>query len=106
MTLLLDRLYFIKARYSIEEAKQSRRDAREELQQFTARLQPRLSIANIGDGDGSWLGQPAGWASVGAPDACMDGVPHDMRELRLDYQVAQPCCAPAVRVRTAEFSVD
>ena len=104
MTLLLDRLYFVKARYSIEESKLSRREAREQLQEFTARLQPRLAISNIGDGDRSWSGQLAGMASANAPDAWTGGIPNDMRELRLEYQAAQAPCAAVRSVRTAELS--
>lgn len=106
MTLLLDRLYFVKARYSIEESKLSRRDAREQLQDFTARLQPRLAISNIGDGAGSWRDPLVGMSSPGAPDAWVDGdIAHDMRELRLYYHAAPAHSAPVPGVRTAELSV-
>lgn len=107
MTLLLDRLYFVKARYSIEEAKLSRRDAREELQAFTARLQPRLEITNVGDGIGSWADPLAGMAFSGMA-ASIDGwagdIAPDMRELRLEYARPHADPLPAPDARTAELS--
>jgi hypothetical protein len=44
MTLLLDRQYFVKARFSVEHRILSRPSARAQLLEFTGRLQPRLSI--------------------------------------------------------------
>jgi len=107
MTLLLDRLYFVKARYSIEESKLSRRDAREQLQAFTARLQPRLSITNVGDGAGSWADSLAGMAFAGMDGSVHDrlgGIAHDMRELRLEYDTPRADPLPVPEARTAELS--
>lgn len=108
MTLWLDRLYFIKARYSIEESKLSRRDAREQLQQFVARLQPRVNIVNLGDGDASLPGQLAG---LGCVDGRMQEVPQDiapdgMRELLLQYERPQSPPMPGPGARTVELSVN
>lgn len=105
MTLLLDRLYFIKARYSIEESKLARRDAREQLQDFIARLQPCLEIANFGDA-ASLPGRLAGLGSTVTPESVddwCDVAPH-MRELRLEYQAFHAEPLPD-RARTAELSV-
>ena len=87
MTLLLDRLYFVKARYSIEQARASRRETREQLQTFVAQLQPRVSISNACDGSAAWSSQPG--ADLAA----------DMREIRLEYQAvdAIPARIPAAR---------
>jgi hypothetical protein len=54
MTLLLDRMHFIKARFSIRAARLTRREAREQLQAFTACLQRRVRIVPIGAGTGAW----------------------------------------------------
>lgn len=107
MTLLLDRLYFVKARYSIEESKLSRRDAREQLQAFTARLQPQLAITNIGDQAGSWVDLLAGMGlsgMAGSVDGWAGDIAQDMRELRLEYDGAQDNALPAPKPRTAELS--
>ena len=102
MTLLLDRLYFVKTRYSIEESKLSRRDAREQLQAFVARLQPRLAIVNIGDGAGALPGQLAELASqCGEAGQVQPG----MRELRLEYDRPYADPLPLPGARTAELSV-
>jgi hypothetical protein len=49
MTLLLDHLYFIKARYSIEQARLSREDTLRQLEHFTMQLHPRLVVLSTGD---------------------------------------------------------
>lgn len=49
MTLLLDRLYFIKARYSIEQARLSRGETLRQLERFTAQLHPALVVLSTGD---------------------------------------------------------
>lgn len=105
MTLLLDRLYFVKTRYSIEESKLSRREAREQLQAFMARLQPRLAIANTGDGAGSLPGQLAGLASGASQRGEAGDVPPGMRELRLEYHRPYADPLPVSGTRTAELSV-
>lgn len=89
MTLLLDRLHFVKGRYSIEESRLSRCDVREQLQAFMVRLQARLAIDNVGDDDASWAGQQCD-AGAGLPTAAgnrTDGaqIAGDMREIRLEY---------------------
>jgi hypothetical protein len=92
MTLLLDRLYFVKARYSIEQSRLSRRDTREQLQAFVAELQPRLAISSAGE--------DAPELPSHAPAAAAAG----MREIRLEYHApdAHPARAPATR--SAELS--
>jgi hypothetical protein len=105
MTLLLDRLYFVKTRYSIEESKLSRREAREQLQAFMARLQPRLAIVNTGDGAGSLPGQLAGLASDASQCGEAADVRPGMRELRLEYRRPHADPLPVPGTRTAELSV-
>jgi hypothetical protein len=78
MTLTLDRLYFVKARYSIEEARLSRRDTLQQLQAFVTALQPRLSVRSALSG-GSTSGQLDG-------DATDSTRADDLREIRLDYR--------------------
>ena len=79
MTLTLDRLYFVKARYSIEEARLSRRDTLQQLQAFVTALQPRLTLRSAVDGSMTAIGQ----LDVDASDATVrDG----LREIRLDYR--------------------
>lgn len=102
MALLLDRLYFVKARYSIEESKLSRRAAREQLQAFVAQLQPRVAIVNVGDGAGAWLGSLGGLAT--SADPAGGGVAPGMRELRLEYDARQPVAVPAPGARAVELS--
>ena len=87
MTLLLDRLYFVKARYSIEQARLSRRETREQLQAFIAELQPRLAIASEGEGASALSSQPPAPIAAG------------MREIRLEYHALDiaPARPPAVR---------
>jgi len=101
MTLLFDRLYFVKARYSIEESRSSRRDAREQLQDFAARLQSRVAIASIGDG---WPGDLAGAAFAGGLEAWAGELPPDMRELRLEYPEPQAESLHAPAARAVELS--
>lgn len=48
MTLLLDRLYFVKGRFSIAEDRMSRRKARTLLEDFMVELSPRLEIVSSG----------------------------------------------------------
>lgn len=79
MTLTLDRLYFVKARYSIEEARLSRRDTLQQLQAFVTALQPRLALRNT-VGGAMAIGPLDGDASDAAPT---DG----LREIRLVYSV-------------------
>jgi hypothetical protein len=98
MTLLLDRLYFVKARYSIEESKLTRRDAREQLQAFVAQMQPLVAIVNFGHGEALPEGAPA------RADAWTREAP-GMRELRLEYHVAQ-VDPPSLRsARAVELSI-
>jgi hypothetical protein len=79
MTLTLDRLYFVKARYSIEEARLSRRDTLQQLQAFVTALQPRLTLRSVVDAAMTTIGQ----SDVDASDATpLDG----LREIRLDYR--------------------
>jgi hypothetical protein len=55
MTLLLDRLYFVKARYSVEQSKLSRNETLAQLQAFTAQLQSQVTILSTG---GCWMPLP------------------------------------------------
>lgn len=77
MTLLLQDLHFIKARFSIERTTLSRDEASEQLLAFTAHLQPRLSITHC---DGS--ARPRQAADARAPATA------GLREIRLEYQAA------------------
>lgn len=78
MTLTLDRLYFVKARYSIEEARLSRRDTLQQLQAFVMALQPRLTLRSV------LSGAPApGQLDGDAGDSIRAD---DLREIRLDYR--------------------
>jgi hypothetical protein len=84
MTLLLERLYFVKARFSIEQQTLSRREAREQLLAFTARLQPRLTILNTGNALPSLDYVAAGGSdSYGQPQPM---AATDRREIRLQYR--------------------
>lgn len=101
MTLLLDRLYFIKARYSIAQARLSRADTLRQLEQFTTRLHPRLVVLSTGD---CWMPMQVDLATGrattadgaqmlrrGLPPGCAGDaplnpvVPDGMREIRLEY---------------------
>jgi len=97
MTLLLDRLYFVKARYSIEQSKLSRRDAREQLQAFVAQMQPRVAIVNFGHGEALPDGAPA------HADAWTGEAP-EMRELRLEYHATKVDPVPGRSARAVELS--
>ena len=55
MTLLLDRLYFVKGRFSIAEDRMSRRKARQLLKNFVGELAPRLTIVSSGE---CWMPLP------------------------------------------------
>lgn len=79
MTLTLDRLYFVKARYSIEEARLSRRDTLHQLQAFVTALQPRLTLRSYVDG----ANRPIGPLD---DETCDSTVPAGSREIRLDYR--------------------
>jgi len=72
MVLLLDRRYFVKARYSVAQAVLSRAQTREALGDFVLRLQSRLSIESVGEGWGQ-----------GLPERTR--VDADTRELRLEF---------------------
>ena len=73
MVLLLDRQYFIKARYSVEQAMSSRVQTRVTLGDFVLRLQSRVSIQSVGHGWGEGLLEPA-------------RIEAGSRELRLDFE--------------------
>jgi hypothetical protein len=79
MTLTLDRLYFVKARYSIEEARLSRHETLQQLQAFVTSLQPRLTLRSAVDDSMTTMGQVDIEASDATP---LDG----LREIRLDYR--------------------
>ncbi|WP_166206382.1 hypothetical protein [Cognatiluteimonas telluris] len=81
MTLLLDRMHFIKARFSIRDEHLSRGATREQLELFTARLQQRVRIVAIGANQG-----PNMAAAVPPPLLIADRP--GMRQIRLDYGVA------------------
>ena len=89
MTLTLDRLYFVKARYSIEEARLSRRDTLQQLQDFVMALQPRLTLRSVlsrrDDDRDRWMARH----SMSTPDG--------LREIRLDYR-SPPKAAATVSV--------
>ncbi|MFL6591254.1 MAG: hypothetical protein ACJ8GK_00920 [Luteimonas sp.] len=72
MVLLLDRRYFVKARYSVAQAGLSRAETREALGDFVLRLQARLSIESVGEGWGQSL-----------PERTR--IDADTRELRLEF---------------------
>ena len=92
MTLTLDRLHFVKARYSIEEARLSRRDTLQQLQAFVTALQPRLTLRSAFGA--AALGQMDG----AAVDSTLSAA---LREIRLDYRVADDVQPPRqVGVRT------
>ena len=55
MTLLLDRLYFVKGRFSIAENRMSRRRARKLLEDFVGELSSRLEIVSSGQ---CWMPLP------------------------------------------------
>ena len=55
MVVLLDRLYMVKARFSIKDTALSRRKARKMLEEFTAELAPKLTFSSIG---GCWMPLP------------------------------------------------
>lgn len=65
MTLMLERLYFIKGRYSIPADARSRTETRERLQQFMARLLPRLELTSSGE---CWMPLPIERLQPGQPD--------------------------------------
>ena len=92
MTLLLDRLYFVKARYSIEQSRLSRRDTREQLQAFVAELQPQLAIASVGEDAPELPSLAAAAAAAG------------MREIRLEYHAPDARPARAATAPAAELS--
>jgi hypothetical protein len=81
MTLTLDRLYFVKARYSIEQDRLSRQDTLQQLQVFVRALQPRLSLRSVLSGASTpvQLDGDAGESTRAG----------DLREIRLDYR-AEP----------------
>jgi hypothetical protein len=97
MTLLLDRMHFIKARFSIREDRLARRDTREQLQAFTACLQRRVRIVAIDSRHAA-----ASRASAALPSA---PVPKPgMREIRLDYGAAGGIAASAASVGAPQAS--
>lgn len=63
MTLLLDRLYFVKGRFSIAQQRISRRRARQLLEGFIAELSPRLQIVSSGQ---CWMPLPIEKLDAGA----------------------------------------
>ena len=65
MTLMADRLYFIKGRYSVPFEKASRAATRERLQQFMAQLLPRLEITSSGE---CWMPLPIERLEPNQPD--------------------------------------
>ena len=95
MTLTLDRLYFVKARYSIEEARLSRHDTLQQLQAFVTALQPRLTLRSSVDGAMTTIGHLDS-------DASDPRSPDGLREIRLDYRVETDGVQPPrpVGVRT------
>ncbi|RNF86015.1 hypothetical protein [Montanilutibacter psychrotolerans] len=71
MVLLLDRLYFVKGRFSVDVGKGSRRHARERLERFMVELRAATSIASTGD---CWMPLPIEQLPPDAPapaDAAM-----------------------------------
>jgi hypothetical protein len=104
MTLLLDRLYFIKARYSVQASTLARRQAREQLQAFSAHLQSRVAILSVGDHDAAGRSFPSRSADALGGDGWPGAVPADMREIRLEYRRPQAHPSPVTTVRTAELS--
>ena len=91
MILTLDRLYFVKARYSIEEARLSRRDTLQQLQDFVVALQSRLTLRSV----------VAGATTMGPlnGEAFASSTPDGLREIRLDYRVAAEGVQPTTGVR-------
>ena len=65
MTLLLDRLYFIKGRFSVAEHRMSRRRARKLLVDFIGELSPRLEIVSSGQ---CWMPLPVGKLEAAAAE--------------------------------------
>jgi hypothetical protein len=65
LTLLLDRLYFIKGRYSVPAAHRARPDARKALEDFMAQLDPQLAISSSG---ACWMPLPIERLADGQPD--------------------------------------
>lgn len=55
MVVLFDRLYMVKARFSVQDAAFSRPKARKLLEEFTANLAPQLTFSSIG---GCWMPLP------------------------------------------------
>lgn len=92
MILTLDRLYFVKARYSIEEARLSRRDTLQQLQDFVATLQSRLTMRSV----------VAGATTMGLlnGEAFASSTPDGLREIRLDYRLALDGVPRPAGVRT------
>ncbi|WP_159016323.1 hypothetical protein [Cognatiluteimonas profundi] len=100
MTLLLDHLYFVKARYSIEQARLSREDTLRQLEQFTAQLHPSLVVLSTGDCSmSSQIDAGTGRVTARAPvpdgrllAGCVGESPVNpdvvdgMREIRIEYR--------------------
>lgn len=63
MTLSLDRLYFVKARFSVAKGRKSRRGARKTVEAFMTRLVPMLTITSTGD---CWMPLPRQLLAEGA----------------------------------------
>lgn len=64
MTFSLDRLYFVKARFSVAKRRTSRRDARREVEAFMAGMVPMLTITSTGD---CWMPLPIEALAAGDP---------------------------------------
>lgn len=79
MVLLLDRLYFVKGRYSVDAGRGSRRHARERLERFMVDLRAAVSIASTGD---CWMPLPIEPLPADAPapaDAAMSSESEGVR---------------------------
>ncbi len=119
MTLLLDRLYFVKARYSIEQARLSREDTRRQLEQFTAQLHPRLVVLSMGDCSmPSRIDAGTGRVTAGRQvldarllPSCVGESPGNpdvsagMREIRIDYRAPDGEDGPSRSIGVARIKV-
>jgi hypothetical protein len=118
MTLLLDRLYFVKARYSIEQARLSRADTLRQLEQFSAQLHP--SLVMLSSGDCAMTSQmDAGTGRITARQSldgrrlpgCIGEAPENpqvldgMREIRIEYRAPADAGHPSRSIRIGRIKV-
>jgi hypothetical protein len=99
MTLLVDRLYFIKGRYSVPADRDSRARTREKLQHFMAQLLPRLEISSSGE---CWMPLPIEGLEPSQPDpndamATM-GAPTPVHFVLKDRVVSREPASPEAKV--------